>query len=135
MTMELEKQKREALKRMKILGIQGMAIKEFQHEGKLNLSENNGGLYWLNEGLQKRVAEFEKKYNSLVYHVIRSRSAIGEMISYLYVSPWDEEWAEDKADLKSGRALVYVENLSDESLSEFGFIGIMPLFGGVTRLY
>lgn len=135
MTMELEKQKREALKRMKILGIHGMAIKEFQHEGKLNLSENNGGLYWLNEGLQKRVAEFEKKYNSLVYHVIRSYSAIGEMISYLYVSPWDEEWTEDKTDLKGGRALVYVENLSDESLSEFGFIGIMPLFGGVTRLY
>lgn len=135
MTMELEKQKHEALKRMKILGIHSMAIKEFQHEGKLNLSESNGALYWLNEGLQKRVKEFEKKYNSLVYHVIRSYSEVGEMISYLYVSPWTEDWDDDKTDLESGRALVYVENLSDEVLSEFGFIGIMPLFGGVARLY
>ena len=55
-----ERQKAEAVKRMKKLGIMEQLIKEFEEEGKLNLSENGGLLYWLNEEEQKMVDYSEK---------------------------------------------------------------------------
>ena len=58
----------EAVRRMKMLDIMKQPIKEFKEEGKINLSENGGFLYWINEEQQKYVDEFEKKYDCLVYH-------------------------------------------------------------------
>ena len=110
-------------------------VKEFEDEGKLNLSENGGLLYYLNEDEQKMVDDFEKENNGLVYHVIKSRTSIGLMYALLYVSEYLEEWKMDMEDLEEGQALAYVVNMDMPDCSEFGTIGIKPSVGGLIRTW
>lgn len=131
--MTCETKKTEALERMKVLKLHSNVINEFESQDKVNLSENGGFLYWLNDDQKKRVAEFEKKYDALVYHVIRNVADIGELLSYLYVSDNEEEWEMDRRDLADGTPFVYVENLNDKWCSEFGRIAIQPSIGGLIR--
>ena len=126
--------KAEALARMKMLGIHKNAINEFDKERRLNYSEPTGALYWLTPEMQEIVNKFEQKW-CMVYHVIRSPTAYGEMFSLLYVGNELTEWGMDREDIKHNMAFVYVYNKSDPDLSEFGTIGIEPRFGGVIRTY
>lgn len=130
-----EKQKAQAIERMKKLDIMEQPVKEFEEEGKLNLSENGGLLYYLNEDEQKMVDDFEKENNGLVYHVIKSRTTIGLMYALLYVSEYLEEWKMDMEDLGAGQALAYVVNMDMPDCSEFGTIGIKPSIGGLIRTW
>lgn len=129
------KQKAQAVERMKKLGIMEQPVKEFEDEGKLNLSENGGLLYYLNEDEQKMVDDFEKENNGLVYHVIKSRTTIGLMYALLYVSEYLEEWKMDMEDLEEGQALAYVVNMDMPDCSEFGTIGIESVNGGLKRIW
>lgn len=129
------KQKAQAVERMKKLGIMEQPVKEFEEEGKLNLSENGGLLYYLNDDEQKMVDDFEKENNGLVYHVIKSRTTIGLMYALLYVSEYLEEWKMDMEDLGAGQALAYVVNMDMPDCSEFGTIGIKPSVGGLIRTW
>ena len=133
--MEKAKQKQEALERMKMLKLHGNIIKEFDKEGIVNLSENGGFLYWLDSDQQAIVDEFETEHDALVYHVIHDCTEFGELYSLLYVSKYEEEWEDDRNDLKDGYALVYVKNMDDDFCSEFGSIGVKPQFGGLVRMY
>ena len=133
--MEKAKQKQEALERMKMLKLHGNIIKEFDKEGIVNLSENGGFLYWLDSDQQAIVDEFEAEHDALVYHVIHDCTEFGELYSLLYVSKYEEEWEDDRSDLKDGYALVYVKNVDDDFCSEFGSIGVKPQFGGLVRKY
>ena len=131
--MEEFEKKQEALKRMRILRLHENAIAEFSQEGKLNLSEGGGILFWLNDEQEKAVRRIEQKYNILVYHVIRNFTSFGELLTMLYVSNDSEEWESDREDLKDGYTCAYVENLSDKYCSEFGGICFKPRFGGLVR--
>lgn len=131
--MTTQEQKIEAIKRMKLLKLHENPIREFEEEGRLNLSENGGILYWLDEKQQEYVKEFETKYNALVYHVIHDFTEFGELLSFLYVSDSEDEWEYDLDDLKQGYPYVYVKNLDDDMCSEFGSIGIKPRCGGIVR--
>ncbi len=133
--MEKAKQKQEALERMKMLKLHGNIIKEFDKEGIVNLSESGGFLYWLDSDQQAIVDEFETEHDALVYHVIHDCTEFGELYSLLYVSKYEEEWEDDRNDLKDGYALVYVKNMDDDFCSEFGSIGVKPQFGGLVRMY
>ena len=130
-----ESQKAEAVKRMKKLGILEQPIKEFEEEGKLNLSESGGILYWLNDEQKKMVEDFEKEHNGLVYHVIHQFTNIGELYNPLYVSEYVEEWKMDMDDLGAGQALAYVINMNMPDCSEFGTIGIEPSVDGLIRTW
>lgn len=129
-----EKMKEEAISRMNILKLHPNVIKEFSNSGKVNLSLN-AALYYLNDEQLARVQEFEQKYNALVYLVIQNHTQFGELLSFLYVSQYTEEWEYDRSDLKECYPLVYVANLTDEICSEFGHIEIRPCVGGVIRTY
>ena len=133
--MEKAKQKQEALERMKLLNLSKNIIKEFDKEGIVNLSENGGILYWLDSDQQAIVDEFEKEHDALVYHVIHDFTEFGELYSLLYVSKHEEEWEDEKDEIKIGIALSYVKNMDDDFCSEFGSIGIRPQFGGLVRTY
>ncbi len=135
MTELREKQKEQALKRMKFLNIMDQPVKEFKEEGKVNLSERGGLLYWLDDDEQKMVDDFEIENNALVYHVIKSTTTIGLMYSLLYVSRYMEEWGMDMDDLRAGRAFVYVVNKDMPDCSEFGTIGVKPSIGGLARTW
>lgn len=130
-----ERQKQVAIERMKKLGIMEQPIKEFEEDGKVNLSDNGGLLYWLNDEEQKMVDDFEEENNGLVYHVIKSRTTIGLMYALLYVSEYEEEWEMDMEDLGTGQALAYVVNKDMPDCSEFGTIGIEPSIGGLIRTW
>ena len=133
--MEKAKQKQEALERMRMLKFHGNIIKEFDKEGIVNLSENGGFLQWLDSDQQAIVDEFETEHDALVYHVIHNHTEFGELYSLLYVSKYEEEWENDRSDLKDGYTLAYVKNVDYEFCSEFGSIGIKPQFGGLIRTY
>jgi hypothetical protein len=130
-----ERQKQVAIERMKKIGIMEQPIKEFEENGKVNLSENGGLLYWLNDDEQKMADDFEKENNGLVYHVIKSRTTIGLMYALLYVSEYEEEWEMDMEDLGTGQALAYVVNKDMPDCSEFGTIGIEASIGGLIRTW
>jgi len=131
--MTREQQKSEAITRMKALKLHSNAIREFDKEDLVNLSESYGILYWLDENQKEYIKEFEQKYNAVVYHVIRNNTEFGELLAYLYVSNDEDEWGYDRDDLKDGYACAYVKNLDEEAFSEFGSIEIKPSFGGLIR--
>ena len=124
----------EALLRMKNLKLHENVINEFKETGKINLSENGGILYWLNEEENKMVRDWEKETGNLVYHVIKNNMEFGLCYSFLYVSPYTDEWLNDDEDLKEGYPIVYVKNVTDNTCSEYGSIGIRSNIGGLVRV-
>lgn len=131
----MEEMKNEALARMAILRMLPQPIREFKEEGKLNLSENGGFLYWLDEEQERMVRNWEKETGNLVYHVVRSFTNFGEMFTLLYVSKYKEEWKMDIADLKDGVLLCYVYNKDMPDCSEYGGVAIKSRIGGVVRVF
>lgn len=128
-----EQKKIEALERMRTLKLYPNIIKEFEKENVVNMSENGGFLYWLNDEQKEIVAEFEQEHNALVYHVIHDFTGFGELLTFFYVSDDDEEWEYDREDLKAGYACAYVKNLTDDMCSEFGSVCFKQQFGGLVR--
>lgn len=128
-----EKQKAEAIQRMKKLGVIKDAIKQFEEDDIVMVSEN-GFLYWLDDEQGKMVNEFEEEYGGLVYMVIHNITQFGELYSMLYVSKHQDEWEYDNEDLGQGYALAYVKNIDDDFCSELGSIAIQNRFGGIVRL-
>lgn len=122
----------EVVLRMKKLKLHSNVIKEFIGEGKLNLSER-GILFWLDDEEQKMVQDWQEKTGNMVYHVIKNNMEFGLYYSFLYVSKYQDEWEMDNDDLEEGYPLVYVMNVTDDQCSEYGYIGIKPMFGGVMR--
>lgn len=133
MKITMEQKKIEALERMRTLKLYPNIIKEFEKENIVNMSENGGFLYWLNDEQKEIVSEFEQEHDALVYHVIHDFTGFGELLTFFYVSDYEEEWEYDREDLKDGYACAYVKNLTDDMCSEFGSICFRPQFGGLVR--
>lgn len=135
-----ERQKEEAIKRMKTLGLMSNVIKDFEKNNKVYYSERqnaffNAILYWIDNEPEfiKTVKQFEKKHNALVYHCQLTHLECGDVLSLLYVSTNENEWQQDKEQLTQGIAYAYVKNLKSDYDSEFGSIGVRPSMGGVLR--
>ena len=129
-----EQMKKEALARMKLLGLQYNVIRDFEAKEMIYYSLGALGLLYLAFGeVRKVVQKFENQTGYLVYHVIDNNTSIGRMLTLLYVSTEMDEWAADKQDLQEGCPLAYVENLTYPDCSEFGSVGVEPFNGGVVR--
>lgn len=124
--------KKEAIKRMKALGIIDDTIQQFEQADLVSYSLR-GGNYWLDNSFKQLVAEFEEKHDYLVYYAILSYTAIGKMLSLFYVSNREEEWSGDWKELNEGFQMSYVFNLDIPEYSEFGLIGFKPIFDGLIR--
>ena len=100
------------------------------------MSEPWGGLYEFsaNEELNAKIKEIEEEYGLLVYAVLHGNYEFGECYSLLYVPKQRAEWNNDKDELLDGWAMAYVWNKSVDYCSEFGSIGVSPLFGGLRRV-
>lgn len=119
-----DKLKKEAISRMKKIGIYKPIIEQFEKDDIVSESALPfGACFWLSDEQKERVKEFEDKHNCLVYHVIQSFVEDMKMECYLYVSPYEEEWEMDNEDLNHNIALCYVNNLDEPYFSEFGSIG------------
>ena len=132
MKVPFERKKLEALERMKMLNLFENAIRDFQQDNKVNMSEC-GFLYWLDDEQTKMVSEFETEHDTLVYHAIHNYTEFGELLTFFYVSDHEDEWEYDRADLKDGYACAYVKNLDEDAFSEFGSVAFKEQFGGLVR--
>ena len=128
------KQEAEAVERMKLLELYPTVINEFINDKVINKSEHIGILYWLDEDEKKFVKDFESETNAVVYHIIKTHTTIGCMLSVFYVSDEESEWESDREDMKIGEQLCYVRNLDNEDCSEFGYICFQKNCGGLMRI-
>ena len=78
----------------------------------------------IHEPTIQKVKDFEERYETLVYLIIRSYTEAGVIDSLFYVSQYADEWWRDRDDLEAGFPVVYAMNHSDDMLSEFGIIMI-----------
>lgn len=135
MKISRETKKEEAIYRMKLMNIIPDAIKQFEEENTVMVSENPFGfLYWLNDDQKKLVADFEAEYDSLVYLANLCNTEFGRLLSLFYVSDHKNEWKMDMDDIKDGYAMVYCINLDDPYSSEFGTIAFQSINGGIKRI-
>jgi len=135
-----EKQKQEALKRMKMLHLMPNVIKDFEKNNRVYYSERqnsvfNAVLYWLdnNQDFVAKIKEFEKKHKALIYHAQLTHLVYGDNLALFYVSKNEEEWSQDRQDIKESRVFSKVLNLQNDYDSDFGYIGFRPSMGGVLR--
>ena len=129
-----ERQKLEAVERMKLLKLHPNAIREFVEENKLNKSEGRGILFWLEDSELEFVKQFEQEHDAVVYHLIKSYTSIGTMLTAFFVSRHMEEWELDRADMEDDIQLCYVKNLDYDWCSEFGSVGFRRINGGLMRV-
>lgn len=134
MKVSKENKKKEAMQRMKALGIYSESIKQFE-QGMVSYSEPPmGANYWLDDEQKAIIKEFEEEYDALVYFGMRSYTEFGKLDSFLYISDDEEEWFMDNADIQEGYAVAYVYNHDVPEYSEIGSIAVRERFGGLVRV-
>lgn len=133
-------QQEEAVERLKLLRVSSNVIKDFKN-GTLYYSERqnsvfDGILYWLKKEQEfvDIVKEFESKYDAIVYHAQLTHTEFGPLLSLLYVDKTQDEWTKDKEDIKNGQTIAYVVNTRYDE-KEFGYIGVAPRNGGISRTW
>ena len=77
--------------------------------------------------------KFEKDYDCLVYYGVLTTTTIGQFLSLLFVSRYEEEWEDDRRELKEGYPYAYVWN-REEEFGEIGSIQIKMEQGGLVRV-
>ena len=132
-----ERQKAEALVWMDIMGVHITIETLFRKEDKVSICESGLGDYApVNKKMQKEIRDFEQAHDALVYLVIRKQTGFGLLDSFLFVSKYDEEWHDERVDLKDGYAMTYTINRDHPDCSEMGSITFrQTALGGIVRMY
>lgn len=100
---------------MKKIGIAAHVIQTFEKNGIVSLSEDGEFLHRLDAEEQNMVEHFEKEYQCLVYHVLKSTGNLGFVYTFLIVTRNLEEWKlqlapyDDNGET-AARAFAYVIN-------------------------
>ena len=128
-----EEMKQEAINRMKALSIYGPAIKQFDKDNIIMVSEPNGGLYWADDAEMEMIKQFEDEHDAVVYIVVRQYFKFGKCDSLLYVSKYKDEWEMDNEDIRDDIPMSYTVNHDWPDGSEFGSIGVRYFAGGLIR--
>lgn len=120
-----EKQREEAISRMKTLRIRKEVVNEFQKNGTVRVCIRPYGRFdSLTEKEILGIREFEHQYNAVVYVVLRSVTFYGVLDAYLFVSGIPDKWEQERDDLSGEYIYCYVANQRDPTGSEFGDITI-----------
>lgn len=123
MKISIEEKKKEAIARMKKLGISPEAVRKFEHDGDISISEPPFGEFHLAEGEDlQRIRDYEAQSNALVYAAVRSYTYLGKMDSYICVSDYPEDWPLERELLNEMKACAYVFNHDIPQYSECGVI-------------
>ena len=117
-----EEMKQEAVNRMCRLGLGDDVIEDFENHGCRKVSDHISGKAFLHEAeeaMERQIASFEKEYDSLVYHVIVSHTAlIGDMLAFLFVSPTSSDWPSECQFIGSGMVCAYVLSDIEEAIGD-----------------
>lgn len=132
-----EKQKAEAVNRLKLLGINPETIRKFEETGEISTCSCITGEPGPTEDLVKTmIGELERQYGFVVYLNVRSETYFGTIDNLFFVGKYDEEWEMSIADLKDSYALVYAYNWSFPENSEMGSIAFRRTKnGGILRAH
>lgn len=128
----INQMKQEAIRRMAWWKLHENVIIDFE-EGKLNVSEHMGALFWLDGEDKKLVDDWAEKTGNLPYHVIRTFFDGMELLTILFVEKDKKEWVMQKEDSIHFTQFAYIINKTEPAFSEYGSVGLLPTFGGVIR--
>lgn len=101
----------------------------------------NGMLFDPNDEQLAEIKKLEAGGN-LVYAIIHTSAVFGgtdecQLESYLLVTPEDESEDNVEIDLEDGcyEAFAYVKNLTWPDCSEYGYVGVREMYGGIVRIW
>ncbi len=135
----LEKQKAEAMIRMKMLTEMydlNPNLYKYLEEGKVYYSYVVLGLFGCidtisyDENNLKLVQKFEKEHHAYVYHAIESETKYGKMLALLYVSSNEDEWCIERPN--DNYIIAYVYNFLTRT-SEIGSVFLASDNGALIR--
>lgn len=127
--------KKEAIRRMKMLGLNDKIIEKFEKDNIITCS-------YQQTDFEPYVKEFQDSHPSdLVYHVIESSTGFGRILNILFVSKYREDWDFELrmvnikgTNLKAYYPMVYARNITDDMLSDLGTIGVLNINGNLLRI-
>lgn len=109
-------------------------IKEVAKRNQLLNITNQDLSQFTNEGVVNSLNNLQERCGALAYHIIKTETQSYTEYSILYVSNHEENWSEDRNELKNGTVLVYVYNDSYAE-GKFDFIGIESVNGELKRTW
>lgn len=121
--------KREALLRMRKLGLSDEAVTRFERDGAVSRG-CPGGCAPLDSEASAFIGKLEE-HGLTVYYVLRSETGIGEIDSYLYVGGDAERWAFERSELDNGRAAAYFCVKRIPRYSAFCTVGLLRSADGI----
>lgn len=136
----MEKQIKEALVRLELLGLDKDTLKELNKEFQIKGTFENTIINCKSRAVVSKVIEtLKKEYSVYPYYVIdnyiNGNDFYNEhIISVLYISSDEELWDEDKESAREHYAYAYCYNASHPQFSEFGEIEISNDFGILRRI-
>ena len=127
--------KKEAIRRMKMLGLNDKIIEKFEKDNIITCS-------YQQTDFEPYVKEFQDSHPSdLVYHVIESPTSFGRILNILFVSKYREDWDYELqmenmkgTNLKVYYPMVYARNITDDMLSDLGTIVFLFFYGNLVRI-
>lgn len=137
--MDLKEMKEQVIKQMKALKLNNKVIEDYLKENKIYKSTNiKPYIEEIPEEEKKLIEDFEKKNETIVFHVINVKSQILNQYELLFISRNKENWKDDVVDNKNGfiisNTIVINTKLNKQIVNEIGIIGIENNNGGVYRV-
>ena len=126
--------KEEALSRLRLLEIDGIAIDNFDKIGKITCFDWPYNKKPIPEEVLQKAKETEKKYGITFYIATFNETMFFDMYSFLYVSSNESDWELDKEELRHGQTYAWVYNVAHPEMSEIGSIQISSKNGALIRI-
>lgn len=133
MTTMREKQKQEALKRMKLMGVHNDVLNSFERDGTIMLCAS-GRYRPLTENELSEARRFEREHDATVFLAVRWFTMFGTLDALLFIGKYEEEWEMEHEDIRDGYVMSFCINRSYPECSEMGSICFrVTKDGGVVR--
>lgn len=129
--MDVWKMKREAVKRMYRLKLNFAVIDDFEY-GRLRCSDHDK-MTAVPDEILKEIAEWEKQFHNLVYHVIHG-DFMHETYECLSVSCYKEDWDYENSIMDDNWVMSHSINISIPAYTESGSIKIKNNNGILQRI-
>jgi hypothetical protein len=131
--------KAEAVKNLIIMNVDKKIISDFADNKVIYLFEDYNATAIQSGDLLEEIKRLEKFNRVLVYGVLLNKFYFGECYSMLCISPYREDLGKEINYTSSPAFNVsvnaYVWNKTDDNASEFGFIRVNCLAGGIKRVH
>lgn len=145
MGITMEEKKREALRRIRLLGIAPEVYSRLDESGVVSICPpGESEPLCASAETAGRIKEFEEEKNALVYLVVRNYlktrtrflpvSHWHPIDNYLFVSDDDDLWELDRLTIRDGHPFVYTYDVDTPEMSEYRFIWLAKNSAGGLNL-